>query len=812
VVPVVPIHEVLVVVAVLGLLAAGQCGPNRTALTIVSLAVLALAAFRLACSSVPVVWLLSDKIGAAVGYIGSAATGRPLNVGATFAGLDFLVLMAAFYVGWLYFTSGPRVVRGLYAAAAILAAHMLYLVALAFSLDLAEMLPERAQPTFDHPYVPPDWSWSAAVGVLLPWNVPVVAAVVHVCVAALMLRWVSWRSNSADGRSRSADDSCSVQPMNWRHLARTFGPLTLAMLLPVAATLSLAQSDLTGKTIVASGQGNLDWGRPQHDLYGQQSAGTFGMLPLFVESLGGEFRASSELSEQELAAADVLLLLHPMGPMPKAQLDRIWGFVRQGGSLLVAAEPFLRMGDAMSASGEVLEPTSMNVRQDVAISITGNWQHAYNLLAHPVSAGVDERASYFFTDSATSIRVGWSARPIVAGRWGWSDPGTDAVMTGVYRYEAGERLGDLVLAAEQRLGKGTVAVVGDSCCLTNEGNVRGYALTGRLLSYLAGKSSTPQSPLRWLLTLVICVAFLAGVIWRVDASRVVWIALLMSVSLSASHVISHHSTRVMPDGRFLWADQTHEYRGLACIDASHVEAYSDADWAFDGINGLALTLMRNGYLTVTMPELTRERLERATILVSIAPMRQFSRAERRLVDQWVRAGGILICTVGAEEASASQSLLAEFGIRVPVSPVPTVGTWRESEPMGRFRTDYLDASEYGAGDYRASALFYSGWPVDVDKKDSEVLVYKIGDEPVKEDPVVVARNVGQGTVIVIGDTGFALNKNLEYTGGEPFDGWYENAHFWRWLIARMAAGSDWVPPEPPALNVLDADEGQGVEP
>lgn len=812
VIPVVSIHEILMVAAILGLLAASQEGANRTVLLVCSLAVLALTVFRLACLSIPAVWLVSDSIGAAVGRIGSVVAGRPLNVGATFAGLDFLVLIAAFYAGWLYFATGPRLARSVYAAAAILSAHLLYLVALAFALDLAEMLPERPEPSFIHPYVPPDWSWPAAVRVLLPWNVPAVAAVFHVCVAAIMLRWVSWRSVSEESPLWWKDSSRTFGSEDRRRLVRSYGPLVLAVLLPIAATLSLGRSDLADKTIVAGGQGNLDWARPQHDFYGQYSAGTFGMLPLFVESLGGEFRVSADLAAEDLAAADVLLLLRPTGPMPADQQERIWEFVRQGGSLLVAAEPFVRVGNVMSAFNDVLEPTGMSVRKDVAISVTGNWQHAYSLLAHPIASGVDERARHLFTDSAASIRLGWPARPIVTGRWGWSDPGTDAVLTGVSRYEAGERLGDLVLAAEQRFGKGTVAVVGDGRCLTNEGNVRGHVLTGRLLSYLAGNAGSPQSPWRWLITLVMCAAFLAVVLWRPNASRVVCAALLMSVSLAASHSIGRHSTRVVPDGRILDANHEREYRGLAYIDASHLEAYSDVDWALDGINDLALTLMRNGYLTLTMPELSGERLDRAAIVVSIAPARRFSRSERRLLHEFVQDGGVFICTVGAEEASASRAVLTEFGINVPASPVPTIGKWREPEPLGRFPSDYLNANDYGAGDYKASVAFYAGWPVEVDALDSEVLVYAMRKGTNVEEPVVVSRNVGGGKVVVIGDTGFAMNKNLGFTGSEHFEGWYENAHFWRWMIARITGRADWVPPEPPDANAVEANADQEVEP
>jgi hypothetical protein len=52
-----------------------------------------------------------------------------------------------------------------------------------------------------------------------------------------------------------------------------------------------------------------------------------------------------------------------------------------------------------------------------------------------------------------------------------------------------------------------------------------------------------------------------------------------------------------------------------------------------------------------------------------------------------------------------------------------------------------------------------------------------------------------------------LNKNLEYVGGEPFDGRYENAHFWRWLISRLTPGPEWVPPEPAASSEAENEEG-----
>ena len=81
-----------------------------------------------------------------------------MDVGPTFAGMDFLVLMIAFALGWLweqkgdrnFFRAGkgayPLFVPALYAASAIFAVHLLYLILLSFAADLIEVLPVPPAP------------------------------------------------------------------------------------------------------------------------------------------------------------------------------------------------------------------------------------------------------------------------------------------------------------------------------------------------------------------------------------------------------------------------------------------------------------------------------------------------------------------------------------------------------------------------------------------------------------------------------------------------------------------------------------------
>jgi hypothetical protein len=785
-------HEVVVVLAVAAWLAMVSNGQDRRVLHVCVLAVLVLALFRFACSSVGMVWILSDSVGQALGRGVGWWLGSPLSVGASLAGLDFLVLMTALAAAWLLATEGANIGRAVLAAVAVLSVHLLYLIAVASALDWLDLLPATVEPAFEHPYVPPAWSWANEVRQLLPWNLPVLAALLHLIVAATMFRWSRWLLPQTVTPTVRA--STRARRPAWRNGWLVAGPYLVAAVLPVCATLSLARTDLSGKRFVANQAGNLDWERPQYDRYGQAAAGWFGMLPHLVESLGGELRVSPDLDDADLAQADAVLLLHPEGAVAVPLLQRLKDFVRRGGALLVVAEPYQPHGDERSVFDNLLADTQIRVRRDVAVSAAGGWQHSAGWLAHPATFGIRPRTAAYFTDLGASLEVRWPASPLVWGRWGWSDPGADASLTGVSRLEAGERMGDLILAAEQRLGAGRILVLGDAHSLTNEGGVRAYGYTGRLLSYLAHQPGGPQQPWRQAATILLTLGLLILVASRCEPAHVLAVAVIWAASHSVCEAFSHRATRVIPDGQRVALDVADREASaprsrLAYIDASQLPSYSDAPWSFDGINGLALTLMRSGYLTLTLPELSRERLERAACFVTVAPARQFTAAQRRLVYEFVERGGVFFCLVGAEEAAPSASLLAEFGIHVPPSPVPTTGRWPEPEPLGHLRASYGDGHPEAPADARAEVQFFAAWPVAAEGGEAEVLVRSPSGQP-----VVVSRPIGRGRVVVIGDTGFALNKNLEYIGGQPFDGRYDNAHFWRWLLGRSTLAPAWSPP------------------
>jgi len=355
-------------------------------------------------------------------------------------------------------------------------------------------------------------------------------------------------------------------------------------------------------------------------------------------------------------------------------------------------------------------------------------------------------------------------------------------MMGNDRYDHGERLGDILLAAEQPFGKGNVVVFGDTSSLTNGINVGSHVFTSRLFTYLAGGPARAFARWRAGLALLLVVAVVVFLIRYLGQGSAPVIALGLASSFAISVALTSRAWSVLPDGR------RHSPNNLAYIDASHVEANSGESWRGDGIGGLVLTLMRNGYITLSLPGVSRESLARAGLLISIAPRRAFSHAERAAVGEFVKQGGNLVIMAGYDDAGPSASLLSDFGFAVGADKNDT----REPVPMGYFKSPYLRSqSRQGSlpGEQRVYVRFHAAWPVTCDDPAAQVIAY--GKENL---PVIILRRVGAGKVVVIGDTNFAASDNLELEDGQPFEGLRENADFWRWFITILRDEPAWIPP------------------
>ncbi len=616
-----PYQLPLWIAAVFGLMGTSKRGMDRRMLVLGGVCGTVLVLFQFAQLQVPAVWLAADRISWSLGQVVGGLTGQPLEIGSTFAGLDFLVVMFALLIGSARYVRRPRLAILLFGGVWIVLGHTAYLTALAFTQQITERLPAVALPMHDNPYIPPAFCWSTILRQWLPWNLLALSALVHSLTALMIMRWTTWSDTpeTPPAHRRGTPRSPRVQT------ALVAAPILLAMAVPMVGSLRTSASSLEGKRLLANQQEDIDYSVAQHGSYGQQSAGMFGLLSQFTQSLGGTLHTSAALTDEELRQTDVLLLLHP-DPAWVRQHQRIWDYVRQGGSLLIVTSGFNPAFGLDDSCNELLRDTAITIRQDAAISETRDWQDAFAVATHAGMTTTDPHTARCWSDSGASLHITWGARPLVVGRWGWSAPQQGATWDESHPLASGERLGDLVLAAEQRLGSGKVVVLGSDASLLNEGLVKGYPFTGNLLAYLAHRHAGPHAAWRQWLGLASCLALAILLLRSSDATALIAVSLVLALFLAASQAISVHAARVVPDGQRI-QQPTPATGGnrLAYIDQSHLEAYGLDDWGFDSLNGLCLNLMRNGFVPLTLPEFNAEQLEKAGMFVSIAPARPFSR-------------------------------------------------------------------------------------------------------------------------------------------------------------------------------------------
>jgi len=272
-----------------------------------------------------------------------------------------------------------------------------------------------------------------------------------------------------------------------------------------------------------------------------------------------------------------------------------------------------------------------------------------------------------------------------------------------------------------------------------------------LLSSLAAGHSAPLAWWRQLLGLAAAAATIVLLFRRFDPLLAAATAIVLALAMIACHWLSNATSELLPSGTKAAA------RPIIYVDGSHLEAMGKDPWGENGIGRFMRILTDNGYLPLVAPDLAAERLNRAAMLISIAPARAFSSGEIVAVKRFVEQGGCFLSMVGAPDAEPSKTLLEEFQLHVDSAPLPPSVSRPETEPLGRYYYPNKD---------KPSLQFYAAWPVSSDP--SEVTWPPDGPDG---KAVIAGHRIGQGQAFILGDSAFALKKNL--------DSFPQNASFWR---------------------------------
>ena len=765
------------VVLILFVLAPFSNDRERATLNTLATVVFLFVLYRFSRDAIPTVWQITNEIGSLFGMLSVVWGKEAMPIGATFAGIDLLVLILLFWVFWRTRQSTPRGKQTIIALAAVFLAQLLYLVVLSFSEQILAVLPAAYYITEDETNRTGVWVWQNAVRAAIPWNLPALATLLQLFVLGGMVR--TWNAVAEPVKDKKIAPSSQRDVLSGKEAIRQIVlpllPPVLALLLVLSALLSLPPTSMKEKTVLANLESFVSWRKPD---YGQVGGNGFGMLPLFIESLGGRLTFSQHFTPEELAKADLVLLLHPSQAWTEEEKNRIREYVNRGGNLLVGADTFRRESGKKSTTNDIAAFSGIQAEESIAAFLVDGGEQTFETIAHPAVAGLDASRNAFGFLRGAPLRVSWPAAPFLTNPWGWGEPAMNVSEGNQPNLTLDSRLGDLIVAAERSYGSGKVVVLGDANALSNDRLPISYGFVGRLLASMAHGTGSSVG-LLYQSYLAVLSGLLIGLLsYSPQREKTLMTAAVFTVSLALCNMYVAGAASPTPH-----RPEIGNAFDIAYIDTSHIGRYCERLWdpyrgkneedapatSYDfGFAGFTRALMRHGFLPLRMAEFNPQQYSDSALTVSIAPGKPFSTAEISDVKKYVEAGGVFLCMVGAEEAGACESLLNAFDFSIAPMPVALGENEIEPWPHGAILYNYDDDAP------EEKVMFYAAW--NVRSLRDENLFDLLNDKDGKL--LVAARGMGKGKFVVIADTYFASNQLMEVL--HP-----ENVRYWNYLLQQI---------------------------
>ena len=656
----------------------------------------------------PQLFLMFGETSSGFSRLASLLAGREIQLGPSYSGIRIAVVFALFHFS-LFVLSARRQPRLF--AAALLAQTSMSLGLLALMDNTLPRL-ARMPPSIESGL--PQLMWFA------------------VCLPCVVIHWIG--TVGRDARLKACADAAGARGTT-DELGPNTNRLSVGEIISVVAAVSLLcagialifhqPDDRKPLKVLLSTDGVLNWNLPEPGLYGTRNAGMFGQLPMFLESLGCRV-TRAPIASHTLRDADVLVIINPQKPLDPQIREEVWGFIARGGGLLAMGD-HTGLNTIREPLNDLLQPVHIALRFDSAIPFKQEWVGSLQILDHYLTHGV--RAAH---DLAVKIGASLDVRPpactLIIGQHGFSDKGDRRNAARGYlgnmALDAGEQTGDIVLCAYAHYKQGRVLVFGDTTSFQNAVIAASHAFLERCFAWLG---SQPRTAGVWprLLCLGALLVLAALLVRRGSSPSFVG---AVSLALTATYLGTVALTqavappsRAEADGKTVW------------IDGAHLNRFNRQAWSRDGVGGLALTALRARLTPYFLENQNDEPWATGRSLVVIAPARRFGKREVDQIERYVQQGGHLLLSVGFEERDGARELLDRFGFAL------------ENTPLGPIARQ----------DNTRSLIFPKAWPVRNNAAGAQTLCEAGGYA------VVISRPFGLGRVILIGDSLFLLNENLE---------------------------------------------------
>lgn len=532
------------------------------------------------------------------------------------------------------------------------------------------------------------------------------------------------------------------------------------------------------------------WDVPEYGKYGKDAVGMFGMWPIYLTTFGYEteilvenrtqflnttqpptqnitrylnltdyttVREISSITKSTLDNAVIFVVSNLNVSFSEQERSIIWDYVEKGGSLLVIGD-HTNVGGIQGPLNELLTPVGIQYRFDAALPFDEKfkWLTCTQLLHHPMTSTLSSLDELQYGIGA-SLELSSSSFPIIIGSSALSDNGNrsnnDIAYLGDYEYNKGEQLGDVILVAGAYYGSGKVLVCGDTSSFQNPALPFSYEFLQSCFAWLTSTQTGTTKTFQIGISLLLLIgAIIINWFFKKNTISFTWLPVLLCLSLLLTSSLNP-----------LIITSTKDSTGnIVYIDASHNERFSLESFTDDSLNGLLVNLERNNLQPLLLRDFSQEKILKSNLIIFNAPTAAFTTDEVVFLQTYMEHGGVVVLTTGYEEREASLPLLSTFGMDIeptPLGPVPYV--------------------EENLTLYQNEPRFVDSWPVSFQTNQTTSFYNFTWDD--RTFHLVVFINYGAGGLLLIGDSQYLLDKNLE----SIYDYWPGNILFIKYLLDEL---------------------------
>jgi hypothetical protein len=490
----------------------------------------------------------------------------------------------------------------------------------------------------------------------------------------------------------------------------------------------------------------------EEELMAADQSISFGVLLWYFEERGYTVEILNEETTKSVRDAledtAVFIAANLSSPFSADDSDAIKTFVEEGGGLLLFGEHTNMMTDPVDFQygrhylNDVLDGTGITINTDTAEWTKNHWQTSTQLFPHPVTKGLTPEDIHTGSVGA-SLSLKKSAEPIIVGKYAFSDDPNplEPGFLGNREYEGGELLGEIVLAAADTYGKGRILVFGDTSYGFNEAMPETWKLIENSIDFLTDAQHLPEMA-KWITS-----------VFFIGAVGIFLLSHYTTLTGTSAACVILIGALVLSSGLSSLMDTPHtKTDAIAWIDTGHLNLINTRGYKDNSIDGLCKNFMRNNRIPLYLDGISH--LEEGSILVIIAPIKNYSSRETAKVLSFVQNGGLLILSAGEPEKDAIKSLLSAFEMDIgatPLGPVPWIIETHGQVPQ---------ISQENLDTYWHEPKFIEAYPVGSSSPyTAHASLTYLG----QTYNLIVSKQYGRGMVVLIGDSRFLLNENLEYS-------------------------------------------------